>query len=173
MDMKEKQEVIRALQEELRGFFSWIIQELGMEYYIEDPESPSESLEAQAREAIDRRRTSKRMQVWERDWHAFSHHSDHPSVYKLFEAEDLEIVHYLEELTCEHFRILDEEQEEEQGGQTSFAGENRYEQSFGVLLASQSNGWMYRLDFCEVCGLVEIWSMVYHPEEIAWLSGER
>jgi dTDP-4-amino-4,6-dideoxygalactose transaminase len=28
-------------------------------------------------------------------------------------------------------------------------------------------GWMYRLDFCEVCGMIEVWSRTYDPEEIA------
>jgi len=170
MNAEETQEILQALQEELRGFFSWIIQELGIDYYIDDPEHPTESLEAQAREAVARRRASQRLQVWERDWYAFSHQADHPSIYKIFEAEDLEIVHYLEDVPCEHYRMLDREGEGEGRGDGA-PRENRYEQSFGVLLASQSSGWMYRLDFCEVCGLVEIWSMSYHPDEIAWLAG--
>jgi len=169
MNPEETQEVLQLLQEELRGFFAWIIQELGTEYYIDDPECPHESLEAQAREAAERRRESKRVHVWERDWYAFSHQPDHPSIYKIFEAEDLEIVHYLEELPCEHFRMLDTEGEPQGAG--AAAREDRYEQSFGVLVASQSSGWMYRLDFCQVCGLVEIWSMAYQPEEIAWMAG--
>ena len=48
----------------------------------------------------------------------------------------------------------------------------RFEESFGVLLASQTKGWMYRLDFCEVCGMIEVWSMRYDPEEVAKHAGE-
>jgi len=170
VDAEERQETVRLLLDELGGFFSWVIQELGVEYYVEDPARSAESLEESARDVFARRIQARRMHIWERDWHAFSHQPEHPSVYKLLEAQDLEIVHYLEDLPCEHFRVLEAE-----GGAPSGMGgqvEKRYDQSFGVLLASQGYGWMYRLDFCHVCGLVEIWSMAYNPEEIAWVGGD-
>jgi hypothetical protein len=170
MQEEEKEEIVDALQEELRSFFAWIINEIGLEYYIDDPNHPSESLEEEARKAFSRRSRSKKLHVWERDWHSFSHQENHPSIYKLFEAEDLEIVHYLEDLPCEHLRQL-----EIQGEQSSCSTtvEKKYEESFGVLLASQTLGWMYRMDFCDVCGLIEVWSMAYHPEEISFFSEDR
>lgn len=172
MDSEEKQETLCLLRDELSGFFSWVIRELGVEYYVEDPARSSESLEETARDVFARRSKAGRMHVWERDWHAFTHQPEHPSVYKLLEAEDLEILHYREDLPCEHFRLLDLE-DETPPHESPSAVEPRFEHSFCVLLASQGYGWMYRLDFCEVCGLVEIWSMAYDPEEIAWTVGER
>ena len=80
---------------------------------------------------------------------------------------NLEILHYPEEMACEHDKILDAADEE-----GAVLGQNgtRYDQDFGVLLASQKLGWMYRLDFCERCGLVEIWSMEYNPGEIGFFA---
>ncbi len=171
MDSEEKQETVRLLLEALGEFFSWIVQELGVEYYVEDPARAQESLEEAAREACSRRGRAGRMHVWERDWHAFSHQPEHPSVYKLLEVQDLEIIHYLEDIPCEHFRLWDAQ--DDRAGGTEAEVEKRYDHSFAVLLASQEYGWMYRLDFCQVCGLVEIWSMAYDPEEIGWAAGER
>jgi hypothetical protein len=170
MQEGEKEEVVAALLEELRRFFAWIINEIGLEYYIGDLNHPSESVEEEARNAFSRRSRSKQLDVWERDWHAFSHQENHPSIYKLFEAEDLEIVHYLEDFPCEHFRQMEIEEKQ---GSCSNPLEKRYEESFGVLLASQTLGWMYRLDICDVCGLVEVWSMAYRPEEIGFFTEDR
>ena len=164
MDSQEKEGVIAALQEELQGFFAWIVNEIGADYYIEDPQRASDSVEEEARKTVAKRISSKRLQLWERDWYAFFHDSRHPSIYELFKADDLEIVHYLEEFSCEHFKVLDTWNEQDEPDSEP---EKRYEQSFGVLLASQTLGWMYRLDFCEICGLIEVWSMQYNPDEIA------
>ena len=163
--MDEKKEILTALHEELQSFFTWIINEIGADYYIGDQGQPSESLEEESQKVLSRRIQAKRMQLWERDWYAFSNQAKHPSIYVLFGAEDLEIIHYPEDLSCEHFKGLDEL--DERLDPVSSQPEKKYDQSFGVLLSSQELGWMYRFDFCETCGLVEIWSMEYNPDEVS------
>ena len=166
MDKYEQKEIMNALEVELQVFFSWTIDEVGAEYYVEDTDQASVSLDLQAAEKIEKRMNSQRIHLWERDWYSFFDHLQHPSIYKMLKEDDLEIVHYMEEINCEHFRIADMSDPSENTG----APQEKYEQSFGVLLASQRLGWMYRLDFCEVCGLVEIWSMEYNPDEVAFYT---
>ncbi len=166
---EEREEIVELLREELRGFIAWTMEELGGEYYLESPDQPVAKWDEIARERVNRRleSDSERAQVWERDRYAFFDHPRHPSIYKVMESEDLEIVHYLEEFYCDHYRageMLERLSEEK----TQEIQENqRFEASFGVLVASQAKGWMYRLDFCEICGLIEIWSMKYDPGEVA------
>ena len=164
MDPQEREKTISSIQEELKGYFSWLVEELGEEYYIGEKEGASFSLEEEAGEIVTRRSRSERVHFWERDRYAFFQHPDHASVYKILEQEDLEIVHYPEELTCEHYKILETFDDAAKPLKES---EKRYDQPFGVLLASQSGGWMYRLDFCDVCGLIEIWSMEFNQDEVA------
>ena len=159
--------VLLLLREELQGYLAWLVEELGEDYYIVDMGRASESLEEESLAALNRRARSERSHLWDRDYYAFHHHEKHPSIYKVLEAADLEILHYPAEFSCEHYRALDA------GGEETMTGRNlekQYEQSFGVLLASQALGYMYRLDFCEFCGLVEIWSMEYDPREISLFS---
>ncbi len=164
MDKQDQDEILSALREELQDFFSWLVEELGEEYFIGDKDHASQSLDKEAEEIVSQRARSERVRVWERDRYAFFHHTEHPSVYKLLEAGDLEIFHYPEELPCEHLKVLNISEEM---AKPHREGERRYDQPFGVLLASQTLGWMYRLDFCDLCGLVEIWSMEYNPSEVA------
>lgn len=164
MDKQEREDITGALKEELQEYFSWLVEELGYDYYISDKDQASDSMEKDAEAFVVKRWGSDRRQRWERDRYAFYQHPNHPSVYGLLDVEDLEIVHYLEELACEHAKIPDC-----LNGADDIRGREarRYEQDFGVLLASQKLGWMYRMDFCEICGIVEIWSMEYNPSEIA------
>lgn len=163
---EEREEIVELLREELRGFIAWTMEELGGEYYLENPDQPVATWDETARERVSWRleSDSERAEVWERDRYAFFDHPQHPSIYKVMESEDVELVHYLEEFYCDHYRVGEVieglSEEEVQDNQ-------RFEESFGVLVASQAKGWMYRLDFCEVCGLIEIWSMKYNPEEVA------
>ena len=164
MEPHERKEVVEMLREELRDFIAWVMQELGGEYYLAKPDQPVSSWDETAEERLMRRLDSPRAGLWERDRYAFFDHPRHASVYKVMEAEDLEIVHYLEDFYCDHYKVEDEievlTEEEIQEGK-------RFDSDFGVLLASQTLGWMYRLDFCEVCGMIEVWSRTYDPEEIA------
>jgi hypothetical protein len=164
MNPESQGEVVALLREELQEYLRWLLEELGEDYYVADRSRAAESLEEEAQAVLSQRARSERAHLWDRDRFAFYQHPNHPSVYKVLEQPDLEIIHYLEEFTCDHVKMFAPALEE-----AKVAGEvqRRYEQSFGVLLASQAVGWMYRLDFCEVCGLVEIWSMEYSPEEIA------
>ena len=164
MREENREEIVGLLREELRGFIAWTMEELGGWYYLEDPEQPIESWDETARERLFRRLESERLRVWERDRYAFFDHPKHPSIYVMMESEDLEIVHYLEELYCDHCRVEDEI---EGLSEEEIRANSRFDDNFGVLLASQAKGWMYRLDFCEVCGLIEVWSMEYDPEELA------
>ena len=164
MREEERDEIVVLLREELREFITWTMEELGGEYYLEDPDQAISSWDETAKGRVEGRVESDRVHVWERDRYAFFDHPKHPSIYKVMETEDLEIAHYLEELYCEHYRI---EGELEGCSEEEIQDKKRFEDSFGVLLASQMKGWMYRLDFCEACGLIEIWSMEYDPEEIA------
>ena len=160
MNQKEREEVIAVLREELQEFFTWIMEEF--DYYKEpDVDAGNIPLEKPIQDKIKQRIESQRMNLWERDFYAFFDDPNHPSIYSLFDAEDLEIIHYLEELNCDHFKVIDISGE---------ASGERYKDTFGVLLASQAKGWMYRLDFCQVCGLVEVWSMAYSPAEITLYS---
>ncbi len=171
MERGEWEEIRAVLREELQEFFSWIMEEVGGGYFIEHPEQPPDAWEEEVREAIGRRLRPERTEVWERDRHAFFDHPERPSVYRLMDAPDLECVHYLEDLYCEHDKLqnaLDSGIEPGEG-----EPEGRYEESFGVLLASASLRWMYRLDFCDQCGLVEIWSMRYNPGEISLYAPDR
>ncbi len=163
MDRQERDEVVKALQEEFQEYFSWLVSELGSNYFISNMNRASNSMEKDAESFIERRSKSERKQRWERDRYAFYRHPSHPSVYGLLEVEDLQILHYQEEIVCEHDKIQDTLSETEL---VLSQDAKRYEQDFGVLLASQKLGWMYRLDFCEMCGLVEVWSMEYNPDEI-------
>jgi hypothetical protein len=161
---EEREEIVELLREELRVFISWAMGELGGEYYLENPEEPISSWDKTALGRVEKRMESERVHMWERDRYAFFDHPKHPSIYNLMETEDLELAHYLEELYCEHYRIEDEV---EGCSEEEIKEKKRFDDSFGVLLASQMKGWMYRLDFCDVCGLIEVWSMEYDPEEIA------
>ena len=169
MEQPEREEIVELLREELRGFIAWTMEELGGEYYLERPDQPISEWDETARGRLMQRLDSERVRLWERDRYAFFDHPRHPSVYAVMDAEDLEIVHYLEELYCDHYRM-----EEEIAGlsEEGVEANKRFEDSFGVLLASQGRGWMYRLDFCEVCGMIEIWSMEYNPEEVSRYTGE-
>lgn len=170
MEREERQEIVEMLREELRGFIAWTMEELGGEYYLERPDQPVSEWDQTAEERLVERLDSDRVRVWERDRYAFFDHPRHSSVYAVMEAEDLEIVHYLEELYCDHYKVEDEiedlSEEEIQAGK-------RFDESFGVLLASQALGWMYRLDFCDICGMIEVWSTVYDPVEVARQAGEE
>jgi len=163
MDRQELEDIRSILREELQGFYSWVMEELGGEYFIEHPELSPTFWEKEVLDRIEKRSRSDRSSIWERDRYAFFDHPQRPSVYRLFDAEDLELLHAPEEFPCEHFKFLDGISE---GENTSQALGRRFDQSFSVLLASQKSGWMYRLDFCEACGLIEIWSMRYDPNEI-------
>jgi hypothetical protein len=169
LDPEERGEIVEMLREELREFIAWTMEELGGEYYLEHPDQAVSEWDAMATERLMQRLDSERVRVWERDRYAFFEHPRHPSVYTVMEAEDLEMVHYLEELYCDHYRVEDRTEALEEG---VLQENKRFEESFGVILASQGKGWMYRLDFCEVCGLIEVWSMEYSPEEIARHAGE-
>ena len=169
MDKEEFEETIAALKEEFQGFLTWVVGELGEEYFIDDLEHPSSSWEEDARKKISGRVGSERVQWWERDWHAFFDDPQHPSIYKILEVEDLELLHYLEEFDCDHSKAIDMVGGGEEANMVEV--ERSYEQAFGVLLASQQLGWMYRLDFCGVCGLIEVWSMEYNSEEVTLYSG--
>ena len=162
MDQQEREEIISALREELQEFFTWIMEEF--DYYQSQDADAGGSLEKPLQDKIKQRIESQRMNLWERDLYAFFDDPAHPSIYSLFDAADLEIIHYLEELNCDHFKLIDVSNGEAADMPESYM---RYEETFGVLLASQAKGWMYRLDFCQVCGLVEVWSMAYNPSEIA------
>jgi hypothetical protein len=165
MDFKEQEEIIEILQEELQGFFQWMIEELGEEYYMEDTRAPKFSWETEVNKRIKERMNTHRARLWERDRYAAFEHPERPSIYQVMKAIDLEVLHYpQEDFYCEHFKIIDFSAAVSEGEQHL---EKRYEVSFGVILASESLGHMYRLDFCEICGLIEIWSMIYSPEEIA------
>lgn len=170
MERSEWEEIRSVLRAELQEFFSWIMEEVGGGFFIEHPEEPPEVWEEEVREAIGRRLRSERAELWERDRHAFFDHPDRPSVYRLMDAADLECFHYREDLYCEHDKQTNSL---ESGPGSAEGGEGRYEECFGVLLASASLGWMYRLDFCDQCGLVEIWSMRYNPGEIAFYDFGR
>lgn len=170
MERSEWEEIRSVLKAELQEFFSWIMEEVGGGYFIEHPAEPPEVWEEEVREAIGRRLRSERAELWERDRHAFFDHPDRPSVYRLMDAADLECFHYREDLYCEHDKQTNSV---ESGPGSAEGGEGRYEECFGVLLASASLGWMYRLDFCDQCGLVEIWSMRYNPGEIAFYDFGR
>jgi len=165
----DRDEIVALLREELRGFIAWTMEELGGEYYLENPEKPIESWDETARERLIKRLESERSNVWERDRYSFFDHPEHPSIYRMMESEDLELIHYLEEIYCDHYKI---EASVDGLSKDRISENSRFEDSFGVLLASQAKGWMYRLDFCEVCGLIEVWSMVYDPEEISRHTGE-
>jgi hypothetical protein len=169
MREEERDEIVVLLREELREFIFWTMEELGGEYYLEGPDQPISSWDETAQGRVARRLDSERVHVWERDRYAFFDHAKHPSIYIVMEAEDLEIVHYLEELYCEHYRVEDAI---EGCSEEEIQEKQRFEDSFGVVLASLAKGWMYRLDFCKVCGLIEVWSMEYDPEEIARYTGE-
>ena len=170
MEKEEREGIVEMLREELRDFIAWTMEELGGEYYLKHPDQPVSAWDETAEERLMQRLDSVRVRVWERDRYAFFDHPRHSSVYAVMEAEDLEIVHYLEELYCDHYRVEDEiegrSEEEIQEGK-------RFVDSFGVLLASQKRGWMYRLDICEVCGMIEVWSMEYDPVEVARHSSEE
>ena len=170
MEIEERKEIVEMLREELRDFIAWSMEELGGEYYLERPDQAVSEWDQMAEERLTQRLDSERVRVWERDRYAFVDHPRHSSVYSVMKAEDLEIVHYLEELYCDHYRVEEEieglSEEEIQDGK-------RFDDSFGVLLASQSLGWMYRLDFCDVCGMIEVWSMEYDPGEVARHAGEE
>jgi len=168
MFQEERDEIVALLREELRDFISWTMEELGGQYYLEGPDQPIQSWDEMARERVVRRFESDRAAVWERDRYPFFSHPKHPSVYEIMESVDLEIVHYLEELYCDHYRVEDEV---DGLSRETLQQAKRFDEDFGVLVASQTKGWMYRLDFCEVCGLIEIWSMRYGPEEIARYTG--
>ena len=168
MDPQEREEIISALREELQEFFTWIMEEF--DYYKEQGAGTGGvPLEKPLQDKIKQRIASQRMNLWERDLYAFFDDPDHPSIYSLFEAADLEIIHYLEELNCDHFKVLDVFNGDAEDIPESYM---RYEDTFGVLLSSQAKGWMYRLDFCQICGLVEVWSMTYNPAEIALYSSD-
>lgn len=171
MDRGEWEEIRARLREELQEFFSWMMEEVGGAYFIEHPDGPPDVWEQEVREAIRRRLRPGRSDLWERDRHAFFDHPDRPSVYRLMDAPDLECYHYREDLYCEHDKL----QNAIDSGLESAGGEpeGRYDEPFGVLLASSNLGWMYRLDFCDQCGLVEIWSMRYHPGEISLYAPGR
>ncbi len=167
MRKEERAEIVALLREELREFVAWTMEELGGDYYLEGPEHPLSSWDDTAEGRILRRFESGRTRLWERDWYSFFDHPRHPSIYKVMEAEDLEILHYPEAFYCDHYKV----QDEIEGMSEDEIQENkRFEQAFGVLLASQTCGWMYRLDFCDVCGLIEIWSMEYNQDEIAFYA---
>ncbi len=169
MNPEEREQIIEMLREELRDFIAWSMEELGGEYYLENADQPVSEWDETARERLEQRLDPERVRVWERDRYAFFDDPRHASVYAVMESADLEIVHYLEELYCDHYRV----EGQIQGLSEEEILENaRFEENFGVLLASQTKGWMYRLDFCEVCGMIEIWSMEYDPEEVARHAGE-
>ena len=169
MDQQEQEEVLAALKEELQEYFTWIMEEF--DYYSDQDEKGSAvSLDKPVQDKISKRVESDRMHLWERDLYAFHDHPQHPSIYSLFDAPDLEIIHYFEDIYCDHYKLIDLTNEEVDSIPEGF---KRYEENFGVLLASQSKGWMYRLDLCEVCGLVEVWSMAYSPAEITLYSDEE
>jgi len=169
VELEEREEIVEMLREELRGFIAWTMEELGGEYYLERPDQPVSAWDETAQARLVQRLDSERVRVWERDRYAFFDHPRHSSVYAVMEAEDLEIVHYLEELYCDHYRVEDEieglPEEDIEGGK-------RFDQSFGVLLASQALGWMYRLDFCDVFGMSEVWPIMYDPVEVARHAGD-
>ncbi len=169
MEPQERKEVIELLREELRDFIAWAMQELGGEYYLSEPDQPVTSWDETAEERLTQRLDSPRAGVWERDRYAFFDHPRHASVYKVMEAGDLEIVHYLEDFYCDHYKVEDEI---EGLSEEEIRENRRFEANFGVLLASQTLGWMYRLDFCEICGMIEVWSRTYDPEEIALYTPE-
>lgn len=169
MEPQERKEVIELLREELRDFIGWAMQELGGEYYLSEPDQPVTSWDETAEERLTQRLDSPRAGVWERDRYAFFDHPRHASVYKVMEAGDLEIVHYLEDFYCDHYKVEDEI---EGLSEEEIRENRRFEANFGVLLASQTLGWMYRLDFCEICGMIEVWSRTYDPEEIALYTPE-
>jgi len=168
MSLAEREEVCSLLREELQSFWAWLVEELGEEYFVSNKERPSESLEQEAENIVTRKASSERRRLWERDHYAFYDHPHHPSIYRFFEVEDLEILHYPEVFSCEHYRLLELRT---LAGETPAEAEQKYEQSFGVLLASPSLGWMYRLDLCAFCGLMEVWSMQYNPQVIAIFTG--
>lgn len=164
MEAAEREEILSVLREELQEFFVWVMEEIGGEYYLEDPAETVQALEETVRTRIGQRIDTERARLWERDRHALFDHPDRPSVFRLMEAEDLQIIHYREDVQCDHFKVLG--RDGGAGGEPGAGFESRYEQSFGILLVSESAGWMYRLDMCEVCGLVEIWSMAYSEPEM-------
>ncbi len=164
MGESEFKEIVAALKEEFQGFLTWVIGEIGEGYFLDDPNEVARPWEQEARERISARAGSERVHWWVRDWYAFLDDPQRPSIYKILEVEDLEVFHYLEEVECEHDKVAGMMA----GNENAMAeGEKSYEQSFGVLLASQEMGWMYRLDLCEICGLIEVWSMKYSVEELA------
>jgi hypothetical protein len=170
LENEERDEIVGMLREELREFIAWTMEELGGEYYLEHADQPVSAWDETATARLVKRLDSAdRVLVWERDRYAFFDHPRHPSVYAVMEAEDLEIVHYLEDLACDHYKL---EGEGADLSEEDMQDRRRFEESFGVLLASQKRGWMYRLDFCEFCGMIEIWSMGYNPDEIAQYTGE-
>jgi len=166
MDPKEREEILEVLQEELLEFFQWMLQELGEDYYMEDPDAPRFSWEPHVDRRIRERLRSDRARLWERDPYAAFEHELRPSIYRVMKAKDLEIHHASQDdLYCEHFKVDDLRSEEESGEERPL--EKRYDESFSVVLASASLGYMYRLDMCEVCGLIEIWSMLYDAGELS------
>ncbi len=166
MDQKEREEVLEILQEELLEFFRWMLQELGEDYYMEDPHAPRFSWEPHVDRRIRERLRSDRALLWERDPYAAFEHELRPSIYQVMKAKDLEIIHhYQDDLYCEHFKIEDLGYTSESGDVQQL--EKRYDESFSVILASQHLGYMYRLDMCDVCGLIEVWSMRYDRGEIS------
>ena len=167
MSSKVDSEVLELLLEELQEFFEWMIEELGEEYYMDDPTGPRFSWEAEIHRRLEERMSGGRGRLWERDRYAAFEYQKRPSIYQIVKTNDLEVIHYPQgDLYCEHFKIADAGV----GADEEHNFEKRYEDSFGVLLASESLGHMYKLDFCQVCGLIEIWSMVYSPDELALFS---
>jgi hypothetical protein len=166
MDPHEREDILATLRDELQEFFQWMLEELGEEYFAEDGSSTRFSWEDHVDKRIKERFSAKRAQLWERDLYAAFEHPKRPSIYEVMKADDLEILHYYQdELYCEHFKT--EGFDEGSGGNQDV--KNRYDESFSVILASVSLGYMYRLDLCEVCGLIEIWSMLYDSSEISLL----
>lgn len=167
MDPKEQEDILETLMEELQEFFEWMIEEVGEEYYMEDPNAQRFSWESHVDRRIKERLNTDRARFWERDHYAAFEHPQRPSIYQIMKASDLEILHYCQDdLYCGHFKresfsfIQDEEQ----------TLKKRYDESFSVLLASESLGYMYRLDLCKVCGLIEIWSTIYNSNEISLIN---
>ncbi|MEW6443672.1 MAG: hypothetical protein AB1640_22245 [bacterium] len=170
MEPEEFEEVKALLNQELQEFYGWVMEELGGGYFIEHPELSPAVWEQEVSGRIRKRLQTDRALFWERDRYAFFDDPKRPSVYRLMEAEDLELIHYRDDFYCEHFKVDGEAPSPNDQGPDD-AGSRRYDESFGILMVSQKSGWMYRLDFCQVCGLIEIWSMRYDPKEIA-LYGE-
>ena len=166
MDPDEQGRILKILMEELQEFFQWMIEEVGEEYFMEDPSAPRFSWEAHVDKRIKERFSTKHAGLWERDRYAAFEHSSRPSIYEVMKANDLEILHYYQnDIYCDHFKIEGFNAVSDEDPNLN----NRYDEPFSVILASESLGIMYRMDFCEVCGLMEIWSMLYDSNEISFL----